>query len=65
MKVSELKQLIREEIQNVEKPTYSDKDFKNILNQLLKIAKDSNLGPEAEKLLKVELDKLEEKSKKI
>jgi len=42
MKVSELKQIIREEIQNVEKPTYSDKDFKNILNQLLKIAKDSN-----------------------
>jgi hypothetical protein len=45
MKISELKQLIREEIQNVMEVT--PKDNKKILQQLLQVAKDSNLGPDA------------------
>ena len=57
MKVSELKQLIREEIQNVMEVT--PKDNKKILQQLLQVAKDSNLGPDAIAYLEGEIAKFE------
>ena len=57
MKVSELKQLIREEIQNVMEVT--PKDNKRILQQLLQVAKDSNLGPDAIAYLEGEIAKFE------
>jgi hypothetical protein len=55
MKISELKQLIREEIQNVMEVT--PKDNKKILQQLLQVAKDSNLGPDAIAYLEGEIAK--------
>ena len=55
MKVSELKQLIREEFQNIMEVT--PKDNKKILQQLLQVAKDSNLGPDAIAYLEGEIAK--------
>jgi hypothetical protein len=55
MKVSELKQLIREEFQNVMEVT--PKDNKKILQQLLQVAKDSNLGSDAITYLEGEIAK--------
>lgn len=57
MKRSELKQLIREEIENVMEIT--PKDNKNILLQLLQVAKKQNLGPDAIKYLEGEIAKFE------
>ena len=57
MKKSELKQLIRDEIQNVMEVT--PKDNKKILQQLLQVAKDSNLGPDAIAYLEGEIAKFE------